>query len=230
METRNLDIVIPFKVNGNSDELRYCLRAIEKHVPHRKIWLVGQKPAWVTGVGFIEVPFDPNVTKYRRINDNLWAAINHPGVSNDFIRWDDDMFPLANVKRIIHAHKGLLKTLGRPDIYGQSIDETIAALKTIGIESPVNYELHTPMIFNKSLLKQVWDDSKVLQYRSYYGNCLSVGGWPAEDNKVYRLDVSADLLDAGFISTSNGSFASGVVGQQLREWFTDPSKYEADNG
>jgi hypothetical protein len=227
MKTERLDIVIPLKINGDNDDLRYCLRAIAQNVQHRKIWIVGQIPAWVTGVEFIEVPFDPDVTKYRRINNNLRAAINHPGVSRNFIRWDDDMFALRHVSHIIPTHNGTLKSPMRDDIYGQSIDQTIAALSDWGITMPANYELHVPMIFNKATLRQIWDDSKVLQYRSYYGNCLSIGGWPLKDNKVYRLDERVDLGGIDFISTSNKSFQAGAIGKQLRALFSEKCRFES---
>ena len=226
MLTRDLDIVIPLKINGNNDDLRYCLRAIAQHVEHRKIWIVGQMPDWVTGVGFIELPFDPNVTKYRRINNNLRAACEHPDVSEHFIRWDDDMFALAPLTGLNYLHNGVMKSPRRDDIYGESVDETIAALADLGITMPVNYELHVPMIFNKAKLLGLWDDSMVLQYRSYYGNCLNVGGWPMKDNKVYDLQSETALEGVEFVSTSNKSFEGGAIGDQLRAMFPNPCRYE----
>jgi hypothetical protein len=103
----------------------------------------------------------------------------------------------------------LLTTTGA---YTQLLYNTYDKLLKMGIEEPLNYEMHIPMIMNKKKLKEVLR-YKTCLWRSLYGNIYEVGGTDREDVKVYVNNSSNPKSyewrgkNFSYLSTQDSSFA-----------------------
>ena len=98
----------------------------------------------------------------------------------------------------------------------------------MGIKEPLNYELHTPMPFNKTKLAETIDQR--FSIRSFYANYHNLGGEDiVKDVKIYshvKFLTASSSLDNGtpFVSTEDGSFIQ--IKDYLENLFPDPSQYE----
>lgn len=219
---------------GHNEELRYSIRSVVKnYVPKSNVWVVGDKPDWYAG-DFIKTR--PVGNAYENVRNNLRHVINTPEISNDFVLMNDDFFIVRKLNSVSHYHGGLLvkradehQELAGPNFYANFLRRTDTVLKKRGIKEPLNYELHTPMLFNKNMLEQTIDYP--FSIRSSYGNIHNIGGEEIRDVKVYshpRFVHTSSSIDNGtpYLSTEDGSF------EQLKDYlvnmFPDKSKYELD--
>lgn len=209
--------------DGENEELRYSIRSVLKYFNNASIWVVGGKPDWYSG-NFINVPDIGH--KFTNINNCYKNIIEEEKISNNFILMNDDFFLLTG--KINQHYSGSLKDkiVKHMDIHGNSsyaraLNGAVKALKDRGIDNPRNYDIHTPMTFNKAQLAQVLDLS--LAPRSMYGNIFDIGGIEIQDVKVYKNTESIDI-DADFISTEDNSF--NLVKDYLDSMFFEPSKFE----
>jgi len=81
---------------GDNEELRFSLRSLV-HVPHGRVWIVGHRPAWVTGVEHVPTDQAPLTLATKRENawKNLRALVEHG--PEEFYYWEDDY-------HVIRAH------------------------------------------------------------------------------------------------------------------------------
>lgn len=225
-----MDIVIPLKRALMNEELRYTLCSIDKNVPHRIVWLVGYDPAWVKKtVGRItaQVPYG---SKYAKAANNILTACRDDRVTEDFILFNDDFFVMKPVEKIEPLHRGKLidyakkfEDEGLDGVYYQGLIETHKALQELGVEEPLNYGLHVPMVINKQKWLEMWAKrqefpAKRLHLRTFYGNLHKIGGRQIEDVKISGNDV-VPTGEELFLSTNDTSYASGKVGEYIREQF-----------
>lgn len=221
-----------------NQELRYSLRSL-KNIPHENVYLVGYKPSWVKNVQHIE-RFQKLSTKYKNITLNMYAACNNENISEDFIYMDDDFFLIESMEDIYPFHRGKLDDLAEryralnSRTYADGLEEISRRLKELGIASPLSYELHIPMLFNKKRFKHILelDDSYALRapifhVRSFYGNYYNIGGQHMNDVKIYWQEDNraSKMRGRKFISSSDDSF-KGYITQYLRELFPEKSQYE----
>jgi len=237
-----LDIVIPVKPGASDYEsLRYCLRAICQHVPHRNVFLVGGKPNWAKQMAHIPVDPIPWRSKYANISFAIRMACHTSELLTDqFILFDDDMFALRPVDTIPTLHQGpideRIAKLKRPDVpWGQAFGRTRDILRNMGVEGELySYELHVPMVFDKNKLLELYEletklnpSDELVHMRTLYGNYYGIGGEQVKDTKISGMDHPKHLYpDATFISTSNFAFETGLAGKYIRELFPHPCKYE----
>jgi hypothetical protein len=116
--------------------------------------------------------------------------------------------------------------------YTRSLQETRGKLLRLGIEDPLDYELHVPMPMTKDgLLKALKNNSL---FRSTYGNLYGVGGKTIKDVKVYASKPlslkSYDYMsmEYDYISSDDDSFKV-ILDTLLLEMFPDTSEYEGSN-
>ena len=224
-----LDVVIPYKDNG-SEELRYALRSIENNLPHRNVYIIGDKPDWITNV--THIPMRQLSRKYTAVRNNIDIACHDKHISNDFILSNDDFFILRPIKHL-NYHRGLVTEMMRyyGGVYYRGMQETRRLLKLSGIDEPLSYELHIPMIINKqkkieaSRLRSK-RTQKNIHLRTYYGNLYNVGGRKIKDVKVYN--DKQKLPKGSFMSTTEQTF-NGKAGEYIKQQFPNPSKYELPN-
>jgi hypothetical protein len=216
--------------NGENEELRYSLRSL-KNIDHGRVWVFGGAPAWLTGVEFVET--DQSGVKRVNTHAALKLACAHPDISDEFILMNDDFFIVESCD-IPVAHMGSL-TEAKADYaarypnsnYTQWLNGTAAVLTAQGIDDPLSYELHIPMVFDKALLGEILTtyDTPGLLYRTIYGNLLGIGGVQMADVKVY--DGKQAVPHGPFISSVETSFPA--VEPVLRYLLPDESPhYDAE--
>lgn len=238
MKTNDIDIIMPLKRAIMNEELRYTLRSIALNFPHRHLWLSGYQPSWVYNVKFIPVsiPYGP---KYLKGPNNTLAACRNASISEDFILFNDDFFVMKRIDDFKVQHRGklidYLKTLRKENGHHAATEVVYDTLQKLGIKDPINYELHTPMLMNRTKLLEAWrqhlklnPNSPPTQLRSLYGNLYNVGGEEIPDVKVYGFEEMPNGSET-YISTNDDSFAQGKIGEYLRAYFMEPCKYEKDS-
>jgi hypothetical protein len=221
--------------DGNNEELRYSIRSVVENFPDSKIWVVGGKPSWYTG-NYIEV--NQNLSKYRNAIENLKALCNSEDISDRFVLMNDDFYIVKNIDSIKDYHGGpllekinLYQKLNSNSNYTRKLAATYKKIKSLGIENPLDYELHVPMVMEKEKLKQTLQNNYQFLWRSIYGNVFNVGGEQMEDVKVY---VKGPLVlksynlkkdDHIYLSSADTSFDI-LFNNILKKQFTQKTKYE----
>lgn len=198
----------------NNEELRYSLRSLKENAPEGNVWLVGGKPDWYVG-DYLYVP--DTHTKYANINNCFEAIANSPDISDDFVLMNDDFFILSKIDSIPTVHSGYLKDrideryrIDPVGEYTRSLMRTHSQLQKAGIENPIDYDLHMPMIINKTKLKEIVPTR--CQVRSMYGNIFGIEAEMVSDAKIYgpgkMSDKSYDISSntSPIVSTEDSSF------------------------
>jgi hypothetical protein len=220
--------------SGDNEELRYSIRSIVKNLPHSKVWIVGYKPDWYTG-DFI--PVEDISSKFKNITNALRVVCDTEDISDDFILMNDDFFVLKPLDAMPNFVGGTLsekineyRNIDPRSRYANILDDTNIYLVKKGIETPMDYDLHVPMIMNRNNLKSVITDEAFP--RSTYGNFFISGGEKITDVKAYsgssslrQRSVSLKNRDLPFISTEDGSF-DYIRKTFLVDKFPEPSQYE----
>jgi len=221
--------------DGNNEELRYSIRSVVQSFPDSNIWVVGGKPTWYTG-NYINIK--QVLTKYRNAIQNLNAICNSNEISEEFILMNDDFYIVKNINTIETYHGGLLldkinlyQKINSNSNYTRKLAATYKKIKSLNIESPLDYELHIPMIMEKKKLKQILQNNDQFLWRSIYGNVFNVGGEQMEDVKVYTkgpLVLKSYNLKKDehiYLSSADTSFDM-ILGNILKKQFTEKTKYE----
>ena len=221
--------------DGSNEELRYSIRSVVESFPNSKIWVVGGKPTWYTG-NYIEVT--QNLSKYRNAIENLKALCNSEEISNKFVLMNDDFYIVKNIDSIKDYHGGpllekinLYQKLNSNSNYTRKLAATYKKIKSLGIENPLDYELHVPMVMEKEKLKQTLQNNYQFLWRSIYGNVFNVGGEQMEDVKVYvkgplvlkSYNIKKD--DHIYLSSADTSFDI-LFNNILKKQFNQKTKYE----
>lgn len=215
---------------GDNEELRYSIRSVVANMPYDNLWLVGYKPSWYVG-NFLSVP--NTTTKFENIRLALKAAAEHNKISDDFILMNDDFFVIkpTNPDKVLHG--GLLidkinryRSMIESGRYITLLENTHKFLIKSGIKDPLDYDIHTPMVFNKTNLLQIINRRHFP--RSLYGNIFKVGGEFTNDVKVYpdnSLLKNQIQADSPYISTQDDSF-DNLLNSLLKNHFSIKSIYE----
>jgi hypothetical protein len=98
-------------------------------------------------------------------------------------------------------------------------------MKLLKIYSILDYEIHVPMVMEKTKLAEVLVHP--ILWRSAYGNIYGIGGNEIKDVKINRYDPQTkfDFDTVPFLSTEDASFED-VRKAILEDMFPYPSPYE----
>jgi hypothetical protein len=221
--------------DGINEELRYSIRSVVESFPDSNIWVVGGKPPWYIG-NYINIK--QVLTKYRNAIQNLNAICSSNEISEQFILMNDDFYIIKNINIIETYHGGLLldkinlyQKLNSNSNYTRKLSATYKKIKSLGIESPLDYELHIPMVMEKKKLKQILQNNDQFLWRSIYGNVFNVGGDQMEDVKIYSrgplvlksYNIKKD--EHIYLSSADNSFDM-ILNNILRKQFSQRTKYE----
>ena len=219
------DLLYVVRPGDDNEELRWSLRSVAQNLPHRKVWIAGHCPEWVTGVIRLELP--PLADKFANQRQSLTAAVNQDGLSHTFLLMNDDMFVCQSVSnRYVPAHHlgpfweryDWLVSLGKKNDW---MDAIAATAMWSGTEDM--YECHTPLPFRKHLLRQVLADYPLNQPFAA-GEVYELAG---VEPGVLGIDVKNNLNDTPFLSSVDHTFAKGEVGQYVRNLFPSKCRYES---
>jgi len=175
-------------------ELRYSLRSLEKYVPFRKVFIVGERPDFLNGKA-VHIPNSPgHSNKARNIMENVLAACNHPDLSDDFLFVNDDYFftgPLDPETYPFYYKCDLKQTAKiQHNDYRKHVVPTIRALEEYDLLT-LNFDTHFPIRYNKDLMRQViplynWERPHGFVLKSLYCNTIGVPGQFRLDCKFYK--------------------------------------------
>lgn len=218
-----------------TDELKYSIRSVAKNFDGSNICLVGEIPDWYVGDS---IAIDQRrAEKYRNAQNNLKAIAASKSISESFVLMNDDFFIVEMQNRVPYMYGGLLKdrvvqyqAIAPHSSYTQMLNETYYWLIKNGINDPLDYELHVPMVMEKSKLNEAIIPG--ILWRSVYGNMNNVGGIQMNDVKIYSSkEFDSKNYDytsgsSAYISTDDVSFEL-VKNDLLIDLFPDQSKYES---
>lgn len=215
------------------NELRFSLRSAAQFLPHRRVFIVGQCPAWLRGV--IHIPAsDRYEVKVRNTLAKLALAVEHPKLQEDFVLMNDDFFllrpvplPVAAYTLGTMAHQLSRGVPGAPE-YRILFEQGLAMLRRAGIAEPLNFESHHPLPMRKSLVRDMLQRfggaGSAYPFRSVYGN------WADLDAVYLPRDVKqrhAFELPSGDHLSVDDSCAKDAL---FRAWcsnrWPEPSPYE----
>ena len=226
------DVIIPVRAGEANEELRFALRSLDANLPHGRVWVVGFKPSWVTGVEFIP----GNDAPHARANlwRNLWRACSHPDMPDDVIIMNDDFYILGALERVPVLYRGplseqvslVVRNAGRSGWWQDSLRATHAALVEAGYPDPVSYELHTPFPCSAVGMRETLErfaqvtPHNPAQWRTLYGVTHAIGGSQARDCKATRPGP----IRRPFHSTNDLSWRH--FRNAFARLFPEPSRYE----
>lgn len=220
---------------GENQELRYSIRSVVNSFPDSDIWVVGGIPNWYSGKN---ISIEQNSAKYENAIENLKAIVGSNKTPENFVLMNDDFFIINKISSIQNYHEGFLcdkiekyKDLQMDPNYIKRLGATYWKLQKMGIEHPLSYETHTPIIMSKSGLSDILRYCPVSFWRSLYGNIYQIGGKQIKDVKIYYREqyssMSHDYKTSDFplLSTDDNSFLT-VRDSILFNRFDKKTKYE----
>lgn len=223
------DIVYFLKDTDKNEELRFSLRSL-KNFPHGKVWFYGGCPDGLKPDYHIEVAQD-QPTKWANIFKMFKMACLNEAITKSFWLFNDDFFIMKPVKKGPNYYCGDLykRVVTLEDKhngitpYSQQLRYTLQELEGMGCTT-INYALHTPMLINRKKGEELAKIIDGPMIRCAYGNYFKVGG---ENHTDFKIDsITKPYKDGDYLSTNDKSFRYGVVGQQIREIFSNKCKYE----
>jgi hypothetical protein len=202
--------------DGDNEELRYSIRSVVKNCNVDSLWIIGGKPDWYVGQ---YAPVNQKYSKYKNAFNNFKAICNTSDIPDDFVLMNDDFFIIKPIDTIVSYYSGTLENkidayetvLGRSS-YINRLKTTHDKLLQMGIDNPLNYEIHVPMKRSKEKFDNILRMNHNLLYRSIYGNISNDESKEMSDVKVYKSENFASLSynyeekKYPFLSTESGSF------------------------
>lgn len=239
MEKIDLLYILGKGSRWHDNELRFSIRSAVKFFNFNKIFIVGELPKWLTGVVHVPVP-DNNKNKLLNARDKYLASTNIKELSDNFILMNDDFFFLKQTDEIPNYTRGkmsdqILQHQTMAGYYFKSLCDTKNRLIGMGVDEPIDFEVHAPIIFNKEKLKTVIamvGTEKPYLLRSCYGNLINLEPTEVLDYKAGNVvNFLAQLKrDENFLSIADGL----IVDDDFRNWiigkYPKPTKYENDGG
>lgn len=223
-----MDIVYPVKPGNDNEPLKFSLRSLA-NLPHDRVWIVGHKPAWVTGVEFIP---GNHGGYHANVYNNIRLACEHPDVADEIVIMNDDFIITEPIERVQTFYRCTLdQHLGIPRVkrggwWKDSLETTHICLQAHGIAEPISYELHVPFPVDKARMAQTLQQFQHVtpdnppQWRTLYGNMHGIGGRQRQDVKAYN----GSTISRPYHSTAPRSFPA--FRSALTEMFPEASRYE----
>lgn len=230
-----MDIVYFVRPSNYNDELKYSLRSL-KNIPHGNVFMAGYMPGWTKNVKHIKAYHTPGSSN-SNTNRQLEAIANDNRVSEDFILMNDDFFIMSYMDEIPRLNRGPIENVlayyePADSMYYHGMLSTSEYIKTLGYKDVLCYELHVPMVMNKTNIREMFSQYRKLNpglpqlhKRTLYGNMFNYGGESIEDVKVFNYDQQFDK-NSKFLSTTEGIWNKSEIGKFIREQFQEKSKYE----
>lgn len=222
----------------DNNEIRYSLRSAEKYFKHSKVFIVGERPAWLQNIEHIEA-IDPYDNKLKNSIHKLHAAVQEERLPQRFVLMNDDFYFAKETKTLPVYHKGSLSgTLGRhptsSGYYYEAMWVTKMLLEKAGIENANDYSLHFPMVFDKARVHWLCSSMRYKRegflFRTFYANYFKLKGTERSDVKLKGQNTAAVLNKLAFdmFSTDDDIIASPVFQKWIAKKYPKPSRYEAD--
>lgn len=176
------DIVYVVRPGERNPALRYSLRSLA-NLPHRRVFVAGYCPTWVSNVTPIPVPRKTN--KFVSIEANLRGALHHPDIGEQCVYFNDDFFVTQPIDEVPVMHGGPIEEYRPRDEMRWRLARTVKEF-TNWREPLRTYDgVHVPMPLNTS--EACWNLNRIpggCLWRTWYGNKVCLGGEQIRDVKV----------------------------------------------
>lgn len=224
------DVVYILKNDYDSEELRYSLRSVVQNFPYRKIVFVGGCPKGITPDIYIPDKQEGS-TKWARTMHSLQLALDTDELTEEIYLFNDDFFVMDKVTEDINWFNGTLEKriidLKRKNPNSSAYIRNLEIMKDklfLKGKDTLSFALHVPFLVNRAKALDLFrNTSRLVMFRSYYGNYYEIDCRYMKDVKVYDLET---IPDTPYISTTDVSFQKGKVGIFLRKYFNQPCDYE----
>ena len=219
--------------DGFNPELKYSLRSVEKNFPHKRVVFYGGKPKDIMPDLF--VPYtQPGDTKWEKVRNTIEVLCKNDNLTEDFWLFNDDFFIMKKIEKPVNYYDGTLqdrikqiegRLFGRHSEYSDRLRHLVQTLQKAGIENPLNYAHHTPMLINrKKMLDTLKKYPNEPMFRALYGNINKIGGENMPDVKFYRNRQPFPI--GAYVSTADESWNQEKIGQIIRGKFAYLSRFE----
>lgn len=225
------------------NELRYSLRSVVRHLPHERIFIIGEKPDWIAwNDGIFHIPeVDPYNNKLRNGVWKIRRAAKTAEITEEFVLMNDDFFLLRDIPDVQVFNRGPLwqsirKHMSKKGYYFEAMKRALVILAEEGVPVPLDYAVHYPVVYEKKKVLELIERlhrhvEHGLLFRTMYGNIFNKGGEERQDVKVRGpKELARRAPDLDMVSTTDEL----VLKKPFREWigsvFPEACKYEADGG
>lgn len=215
-------VVIPYvRTQDGGQELKYTLRSLKNLTEwNGEVFIIGDREDWFRNITHI-----PNKTRsyspYEDVENKVLLALRDRRIPDDFIFTNDDIY-ITRKTTIKNWHRGELPKEGK----GYHMKAKIATrsfLISKGIENPLDFSVHAPMILNKQKRMEVHKIVKrslrgtALLARTIYGN-MFIDPKDMVKTKDKKTKTSK-LMSGAVISTQ-------YFTDELSDKFPEESKFE----
>lgn len=245
-----MDAVYLTRHGDSNPELLYSIRSL-RYLPVNHVWVAGYVPRWIKDAGTIRT--NQTQTRYMNVFYQLDAIARNDDISEEFLLMNDDFFVMWRTFSDIPVyHRGLLDLFIEESHinagYGRYLQRTADLLRSWGIDNPLAFTSHCPVVMKRECLAELCDALKPgsdrlppgqtgqgggYLYRTLYGNLFEGGGIRAPDFKVagrsiedFQKVVDRHHGNPLFLSTDDQAFMYGHVGAVIRAKHPKPSPYE----
>lgn len=230
-----IDVVIPLGKHSpyNNLELRYCLRAIEKHLTnYRNVYIIGECPSWLQNI--IHIPASDTSSHEINIMRKILVACNEESISEQFILFNDDHFLIDDVdaEQYPYYYYDDLNRKVVGSMYRESCNNTRTILQQNNFDIKY-FDIHCPIIYNKFAFKHCmesynWDVRSGYVLKSLYCNTFKIVGEEMKDCKIKcemdMFSLQVELMGRHVFSVGDLGFQSAE--KYLKQEFDKPSKFE----
>lgn len=234
-----MDIVYLVKNCQTNEEFTYSLRSLV-NIPHDKVFIVGGCPENLDKTKIIHVPIPQTGTKFQNTTKNLETICLDKRLSEDFILMNDDFFILLPTERPsveLNLCRGFIKDVyddylarngAEMNSYAIGMRQTMIFLQDLGIDKPLSYELHIPIVMAKNGVLRAFSMPHIRNIhpghiRSIYGNLFLKGSKVIKDVKVrHKTDHIPE--NGQFLSSADNTWE--YVKPIIKGKFPQKSEYE----
>lgn len=187
------------KTSDKGRELKYSIRSLANVKNwNGQVFVSGDREDWFSPEVKVIDTFTKSHDKQLDAQSKLRAITESKAIEDDFIFFNDDFF-VVEPTEIKPLYDGKLEGAAGKNTWQQSKFDTRIYLQENGIESPLNYAIHVPIVLNKQKLADVLDiieanRDKRLMMRSLYGNLYKIGGTQYEDRKTQSQRLKSGPL------------------------------------
>jgi hypothetical protein len=236
-----MDIFIPLGTGSTwqNNELRYCLRSIERHaIGYDRIFIVGENPSYLSHSSSLRLIPCPELSanKQARIVHKILWTFQNTDISDDIAFFNDDFVLNASidVRSIPYFQRGELKELAERHLnssYRAALRATHDAL-TAENKPTFHYDLHLPIIYNREkflALDRYWQASRQSTHglvikSTYANNVLPEPGPRSRDCKIreFQGDAAIEKLLSDTASPARTrfcfSYSDRALASGLKSW------------
>ena len=236
-----VDVVLPLSCESryNNDELRICLRSIDKFLPNvGTVWLITEfAPSWLKNVQVIAVPDKHKHNKDANLFDKLLSAAIDPRVASTFLFFSDDqcLINMLNTEtmKTVFNERGP-KSFSSAGTWHKRMTNTYQYLGQRGISMSVNFDGHVPMKYTKTEFIKALAGVDYVPPPGFCINTLVCGLLgKVPEIKQNSVKITAEGAWAGtitqdklYVGYNDTGFGSGMRTTLFR-LFPDKSRYEA---